>query len=221
MKMKIILSILFVLLLSGCNIEYNIEIKEDKTYNETLYIKNMKKTNMSYQDVRNAFYEKLPDYKISTPNYDSENIKATIENQSLSMIKHSEIVKYAYYSESKNKNEIILTPNTEMLDSIFYDIENEDKPTGAQINVKITLPFEVEYTNANDVKDNTYIWKIDKDNYKKIEIKFNSNQIKKTTKQKQNEKTFSIIIITFISISIISFIISTVIKYKNRNGGIK
>ena len=78
MKIKIILSIIFVLLLSGCNIEYNIEIKEDKTYNETLYIKNMKKTNMSYQDVRNAFYEKLPDYKISTPNYDSENIKATI-----------------------------------------------------------------------------------------------------------------------------------------------
>lgn len=192
-KIKILLILLNCILLSGCTVKYNIIIK-DKKITENVLITSLKdeiyneKTNCEYYKEnsekpiislnKNDIYISILDRekKIEGINYydtkyiDSDNecnfkLNYTYQLKDYSLAnqpkEYLNIFQVDYIDENNytiNVNGITAFPNFQSLTNIIVSIDIDD---------------EVTYHNADEVIDNTYIWKFDTDNYenKKLKLK--------------------------------------------------
>lgn len=218
-KKNIILLALSCILLTGCTVNYNLEIDmEDNTFKEKISgtvlneeieeDENATDTNIyNYllNDNQNAFYKNETDY------YEKE-IKENIND-----------VEYTYtytYNRENFKNSNILnscfTKTTiEEKDDNYYIILSGDFNCNyaKTTNISIKTKNKVLANNANKIKNKTYTWTIDKDNNKDLSlyITISKNQLEKTNILNWNTlKTVALIII--VSLSLICLF---VIKKKN------
>ena len=211
-KIKYILFIFVILLLTGCSGNYNLKFNKDLSVDEELIIA-IENNEDTYERTHQLF-EKA--------NIDSDKYEIMIEGEEVKIIykeKYSSFEKY--YLDSK------------LYKTLFKDIEYNKDNTGMSINaessfklddkdsknivnaydidnfkINISTPYSVRKSNADSVKDNTYTWNLNsKDTYKNISISYDY----------KNDKTASIILLVLmgvISLEIITYLIVYLLRNK-------
>lgn len=218
MKMLIICFIL--LILSGCTAEANItmdykgKVKEEvKLLIPSSRISNKEDRIDSYVQTAinnssklikagNYKYKIINDVKTNSGALlykDHDNICDFVKNTIFSqyLYKRIDCIENDYYYEIKS-----------VTNHISYCEECNDWPSIEKVDLKIELPISAAESNADDIKENTYIWKYDKltSNDKSIYLKISKDSLKKNEAkvelEKQNAKKLKKIlrIITIFSI---------------------
>ena len=176
MKNKIII-LLSLLLLTGCTVNYNLEINKD-TLNETItgtVTKEESSQDSNATGLSTVYSIINEDQK---PVYNKEELYQKELKESGNNINYT--FKYNYNIEDFVNSTIINTcfENKEIeeidnyysirLSGNFYCLYNK------KINIAVTSNLKVASNNADKIKDNTYIWTIDK-NTTDIELVVDKN----------------------------------------------
>ena len=209
-KIKYILLILIVFILTGCSGNYNLTFNKDLTINEEL--------NILIDNSNNAYERTLDLLK-----------KAEIDPDKYEIMIDKDKVKIVYKETYSSFENYYL--NSKLYRSLFENIEYEKDNTGLSINtnsrlklndknnqniinsydidnfkINVSIPFNVTDNNADSIKDNTYTWELNNsDTYKEINVRYDY----------RNDRTSSIvilIIIGVISLGIILYIVNYLIR---------
>lgn len=185
-RIKKIIVLLLIILLSGCTVDYNLTINDDSSVNEKVvakeYTNRMKsKTGLDGKESVNYLYKMFDrkdlNTKINTKNSNYETIStvtafhSSLEDYSNNFT--SDIFEKVNYK--KKKNIVTLTyKQSQMLSTTSSRAPIYDKVT-----VNINVPFKVTDHNADSVNKDTYTWNIEKDeDLRKIKISFDENNLK-------------------------------------------
>ena len=231
--MKKILLILFSLLLTGCTLNYDLEIKEDLTVIENIKVLD----NSSYFDKDGKVedtYKKIVDIAMHEKGYlkydylkenNSYGGKLTQTYASLEDYINKSLSYKEMYDEIRiDKNENIITINSIgdlKIEKVSYNVEDtSDVRIPENVYFSIQLPFKVESHNADkvDTDYNVYYWIIDENTTKdkNIEISFNTNNKHRSIKKFLDKIDYTIILIIGIIIMIGCFI-NNVLKKNDEN----
>lgn len=220
-KIKIIILICSIFLVSGCSVEYNLTIDEstmeedinaifDKATESEIANRMEKIRRTSYYNLdtrENEYYtfKKSEDENNIILNY---NYIYTSNN-----LYKSEAASRCYYKRIVNVTEDYITIDTDDQVSCFYK-DGEKQIDNIIVNIKTDLP--VVSNNADSIENNNYIWYINDNNYtnKPISIKIK----KERNEESFNFNNFSLIIVvaTIIILGLIIFFIIRV-KHKKNN----
>lgn len=212
-KNKILILLIILFLMTGCQAEYNLTIDND-TYTEsinmtvdnddTYNIQNLKENNqyISSSSTNGLIYEKTIE----------ENYDNTIFNY-----KHSfSFDEFRGTLNGKCFNKINLTESDGIYslyasDFICYG-EHEQTAESYKINIKTN--YNVINNNADEVNNNVYTWMIDKNNYsgKTINFQYSKQEVEIPVSKNVSPYLISAIVSVLI---FISFIFMN--KYKNNN----
>lgn len=238
-NIKKILIIFVLLILSGCTVESNITMdytgrvkEETKLLIPSEEISNKEERIESYVqtainnsskliETRNYKYDIINDVKTNSgallyKDYDNicDFVKNTIFSQYL--YKRIDCNENDYYYEIKSITE-----------HIDYCKECNDWPAIENVDLKINLPILATDNNADEVKNNTYIWKYDKatSSDKNIYLKISKESLKKNMakikEQKQRnehiKQSLGIIFIIIILLGLIFVSIKLYKKYKKKS----
>ncbi len=221
-KIVLILSLIF---LSGCSVEYNLNIDDDQ-YLEDLTL-TTSSTSQDYENLKNYSWPKPIDYTVTgyseapekqdgVTYYDylnnSNDNQASITykyDMSESQIKKSAIIHNCFTSiniyNSDNSKTLQTSSGFECFDK-YPPLEN------VTVNIKTTK--EVVDNNADFVNNNTYTWVINKANAstKSIYLELNNST---TQEEEVSQEGLSIEIILII-IGVFIILLVVLIKLKNR-----
>lgn len=189
---KLLLLIPLILLVTGCRVDYKIEINKDLSVVEQV---NMSESAEYFSSRYKEFPKTILDSIFNSGNrkqmlidndyqYDDStmyaypSILATKNYSSLDEFSRKTIFKDEFFGSVTTKTEGNLV-TFEATDLIEYDPENTELYDVSDCNVSITLPYTVTNTNADshDIKTNTYKWKISSEKPKEIKITFDKNKI--------------------------------------------
>lgn len=212
---KNILLLLSILLLTGCTIDYNLEIKNNKIFEDISGSVLEEEYELKEEDTDvNLFYNLL--FFDQTPVLNGTDVY----NKNIENIDNG--VKYNFKHTYKNDFDKSRVINScfenvdirEEKDYYYVDLSGEFYCLYAdKINVNVKTKYAVINHNADNIKDNTYTWIIDKNN-KEIHAVISKNIINNTsTESKPNYFR----IIGFIVLIILSGI--TYFMYKKKNSG--
>lgn len=226
---KLSISLLMLIVLSGCTVDYNLEITKDLIIDETINI-NEKTIKINKQVLDEEFFidSLIDDYK-KLNNYSTYMFEKNINNSESIVIarKHylgiedyknnNEAYKmifedytisnqgnvYTFAYKINNKNDILLFKEDELYDSLVNDI-----------NFNITLPFKVleENSDSMDEKQSKYTWKINKEQeLKDIVIVFD------ISKEPLKKETIGLFAIAGLFALLVVIVIFGFYKYKRFN----
>lgn len=221
-NIKLFLSLLIVLLLSGCTVEYNLSFV-NKQLNEEI---NVSLSGPDYQ-VNNV--ESLKNYKLLAI---SQGLDQIAYNSSYKDTGSEFIAnyKYTYSINNFNKNNIIrqcydsfsLTQDDDyyllVTNNTFKCLAVTDYTFVDSYKIRITTNHKVVEHNADEVKGDTYIWNItnsnnDVDVTKPINIKFSKELIQESPFKQLSKVIIPLLIILLIG-GILLFIVN---KSKNKD----
>lgn len=182
-RIKKIVLLLIIILLSGCSVEYNVIINEDSSVNEKVVAKEMTKRmkiitgldeKKSVNYLYNMFDRKGKKTRISTSTSGADTISTvTCYHSSLNKYKKSfdsDVFEKPVITENgnivtityKQKEQLSSSPNS----TLIYD----------SIVFKIKIPFKVVSNNANSINKDVYSWNIKKDEeLKTIKISYDKS----------------------------------------------
>ena len=215
--MKKIYLILALLLLSGCSINYNLDIEDDGLFKEiitgTVTSKELDDTNSTNVDIYS--------YSLNTATPLIDN-KGQYKKEITDKNKYKEF-KYTYTFDNNYKSSNILnTCFTYVLFDESEDYYNIDLygpfkcMYSDKINISVTSKYAITDNNADKVNKNTYTWT--------IKDKVNANihlEVNKKIEYKESNKKYA-----FTTIRIVSFIILLILSavtyylYKKRESDI-
>ena len=237
---KVIILILLLLFLSGCEAEYNVIISEKNIQDELIVnnfnISSWNQGNPSYKDRINGYYEKFnlavskdtPGYpeissKIKGYNYYKKELINTTSNYGLKFsyshnyndyTKSPLLVFYGKGNITNNYQKLIIDSGSGADFTAFngYSLLNE-------LNINITSDYLVLNHNADKQENNTYSWKITKNNYqdKTIHIEIDKTRKAKTNLIDNKNLKYINTILIILGIFIILFIIRTLLKVSKSN----
>lgn len=218
MKIKNIILLMVVLFITGCTVDYDLTFDENSVEEKINIILETtdEKENAIHMDNEEyyAIIEKdkaLPYKKIKD---ESGNYNFTY-NYSLSDFKKSRFTNcYDAYSLI-NEQGYVTFSTTKEFKCLVYDYMTIDN-----VNINIKTDYKVVENNADEIRDNTYIWHINSENSdnKPILFKYNTKQKRKLSFQewlKNNMQNIIIIAIIFSVFILVS--ISIFIKHKKVN----
>lgn len=226
---KKILIMLVVLFLTGCNVTYNIEIKDDKILEKTGVFLNESDIIITNADINgntdsqmslneivdyyyneglNAFHNKVLNdslYKKEKINKDGDVGLRFSYDYNYANYNDSFMVKYCtdnnIFKNDKKYISIDVEDGFDVFDwDVYQQLEN--------LTIKIKTNYKVVENNADSVKGNNYEWIIDRDNYKEKNIHL---KIKKN----RNIKFSFLPIIIIIGVGVIGVISFYIIKTKH------
>ena len=188
MNLKKILSILFILICCGCNAKYELDFTDDKIVEKLTVSTNS--NNMSNEDIYEKYNKSIT--TIGGKNYYNFEIKEN-KNDSLKL-------NYNYEFNTSNFNTSYITKNCF---STFKFANDEEKyyilaqgnfkclyyqyAKLDSLDVSIKTNHNVIENNADEVKNNEYIWHIDLNNIENINIKLiTDNKVSKQSKKEKN-----------------------------------
>lgn len=232
MKKRLLFIICFVLLLTGCDVNYSVTINEDETFDEKItmsFLKNASDGN----NLTIAEDDKTP---ISvSPNEDKfYNAKIVDKGNTYDMVytyKHDiDSIKRAYFIANcypqmqitNNDEEIVINSGDG-----FACFIGDDGLKADSVKINITTKLKVLNNNADSVSGNTYTWNINANNYLNKNIYFRLERVNNNgslssleeeivTKDGASSLTFVIVI----SIIIVAGLIYLFVRYKrNKNNG--
>ena len=189
MKKKIILGCLGILFLSGCTVDYNLEITEanfreetivktDTTteppeeFNGTLLVDLFKNVSDEYN------YEPIYFNNVNNNYLGSDNALGTV-NYSVNTYVENNYLGYRFSHLFDNKDIVRSNAIKQCFEELsiqnhegYVMLRTNNKcdlfdlyPLLDNLNIKIKTDLEVIVSNADNVDGNTYIWNINRDNY--------------------------------------------------------
>lgn len=235
---KIILIILISFIITGCDAIYTVELKSSEI-NETLEINNYDKSSwnsgeyskmidlVSSSNVATDYRNEVPESNTKIDGINYYNINKLTENNNLGVKYQANFIKDEYqYSTlafentpefNYNLNSKYLNINTGIIDA-FSRYSSLNKLT-----IKLKTNHEVIENNADEIKEDTYFWYIDQNNYliKKINLKLSSahtiNQLNILELDEDNYFGSSTLIALYSILGLILLIISVIIFFKVKN----
>ncbi len=216
MKFKYFLLTCFVLLLSGCSFEYNVEITPDNIgESNNIYIENVNKSN-----IEKNVYDLILKYVGSFDELGVEKSKIIKKNDIYGMSFYRNFnfsdyknlstfsLCYDNYKIVNNGNRVVIATSKEF--KCFDKFEELD-----DVIINITTDLDVISSNADYVDNNKYTWFINKDNAndKSISFIFDNNR---KIKIEKSIGAFGIVVISLLVIGIIVIIIRLRGKRKNK-----
>ena len=214
MKKRTIYHLILLLLLTGCTVNYDLEIENNNFYeNITGNVLNSELSNDGRTDMN------LYDYLINNDQQVFENNSNIVYNKALNSKENSKDFQYSYNFTEANFQ------NSRLLNSCFdkFSFSNDENKFYIhaygkfkclytnKININIKTNNNVISHNASSVKKNTYSWVIDDKNVNEANIFIVINK-------QNNEKEIHLNllkIIGFIIITILSIICIFIVKKKN------
>ncbi len=193
---KIVLIFVYILILSGCTAEYNINIDKDLIIDETIVLGdstyNIKKQNLNVDSfIDSILYEFDTD-----PNYSMYVYEKDIKESFVNVKAKTIYLDFLGYNRNNNVKENLFSKLNIYEDNGTYTFEYKIKPKDQikifneseslydslidEVTVNITLPFQVEKHNADSyiAHTGTYTWNYSKNSkLKDINIKFNTNKM--------------------------------------------
>lgn len=228
-RIKKILLLLIILLVSGCTVNYNLTINPDSSINLTITASENTntlkvRTNLEEKEAVNYFYNeyKNPDVN-SEMNYVSngDSTTATIRAS------FSNIEDYIYDYQSDIFDKPIVSSTGDIVKFNFSQMIPLDKSLVNSliydsIVVNIKIPFKVISNNADSIDEeyNIYSWNINKDGkLKTIEFEYDKSQL--NTKDNDDDFKFGNISLQYhhiviIGLVIIIVVITLIVAIKNK-----
>lgn len=177
-KIKILFIVLAIIILTGCKGEYNLTINKDLSLTESV--------NLSI-DNKDDVYDKT--IKLFENNNIDESMYDINQTEEYVNIKYKEEFKNFedYFLNSKFYSRILsdedyIKDNKKISYRGFSNLKIDDNVTNSNLNnsfyienlkINLNVPFNVEESNADSVKDNTLTWILDEDDtYKMINFSF-------------------------------------------------
>lgn len=177
-KIKILFIVLAIIILTGCKGEYNLTINKDLSLTESVNLSIDNKDDVYDKTVKlfenNNIDESMYDinqteeyvnikYKEEFKNFEDYFLNSKFYSRILSdedYVKDNKKISYRGFSNLKLDDNV----SNSNLNNSFY-IEN--------LKINLNVPFNVEESNADSVKDNTLTWILDEDDtYKMINFSF-------------------------------------------------
>ncbi len=215
-KVKIFIIVMFLILLSGCDATYELNIKNDKITEKLTVIETDKsifdKVNDAGWTVRDSFEAFLTgddfadeDYKAKSLNTDDE-LGIEYTSSSSKSVDNLSILNQCYTNYKVNINDDIVTVDTGTDFGCYEYYENLDK-----IKVILKTNHKVISTNADSMEDGSYIWNITKEGNKQIQISYYESIVDNSL----SLKTIMLIVGIIVIIGIAFVVIYNKIKNKN------
>ncbi len=192
---KIILMFIFIVLLTGCTAEYNLNINKDFIIDEDIIIRDsifsVKKQNLDVD----SFVELNVDGYKSDPRYSMYMYEKVVDNSYAKVIAKTTYLDFLSYKQNNivkaslfdtfniinNGNTYIFAYKLKPRDEIkIFEEEDLYGSLIDEVKINITLPFEVTSNNADKVNldTGTYTWKYSKNGVlKDINLEFNANKM--------------------------------------------
>lgn len=185
--LKVLVLIIFVFLLSGCTVNYNIELDQDGMTEKSIFTldgskESEKRVNDLYKtplvayydmDVNKSFY-----YKAEKSKKDNNNILTYTYRFKNTQLRSSPLVEGCYYKRNVMiDDDYIVLQTDERVTCLFedgYQLVDELK-----INIRTRL--NVVEQNADYHDGNTYTWVINKNNYTNKPIYFKVEKMEEKT----------------------------------------
>ena len=206
-KIRTVLLLISVLLLSGCSGIYNLRINDDLSVEEKINLKipfsneNFDKTNKLFDD-----------NNVDKQNYDivasDDNIKInynkkydSVEDYILNSKLYKQLFENIDYSNNGEELKLSAEAPLKLDDS---NISNAFDVSLLQINIE--TPLKIISTNSSSISNDTNTWSLNKDTtYKKIYIKLGINN--------KNSNYISTIVLTLIIIISVVSIITILLRF--------
>ena len=211
---KIISLLLISLLLSACQVNYDIDINDIYECSEKIIINGFDENiaNISYNSFINILNDKS-EKKYIINSFDPNNIIIENNKCNLNDLTKSKMMEDYITSFQITNRYINIVFDEEKFGYLFsYPEDEEIKSTGLVLTVNLTVPFEVTKSNATYSNGNTYTWVFDKG----IEFPHMVIQYEKINKGDYISKTMLISAIFIVSVVII-FVIFIILKNKKTN----
>lgn len=217
MKIKKIILTSFIILLCGCHANYEIRLEDDKVQ-ENLDItiqKNETNSNEYNQDntktIRSGENDNYYNYQVKENTDDKITINYNYEfdkdSYNSSYIARNCFSTFKYLLDDE-KYYLFAQGNFKCL---YYKYTKLDT-----LDIKITTNHNVLENNADEIKEDEYIWHVNLENLNDIKIKFvTDNKINKTITKKQN--TNIIIAVASASAVILILLLLLYIRHKRVN----
>lgn len=184
-RVKKIVLLICIILLTGCQATYEININ-DNTISEKL---KLIETNTSIFDVRDEtgwtlrelYSSLLVSDQFSSNNYNVKSLSndnrlgVEYKSKNLESVLNSSILNQCYINPSVEVKNDIVYIDTGIQFQCFEYYE-----TLESIKIVLKTNHKVVSTNASEQKGNSYIWNFTKDSDKRIEVIYYQNEIKKS-----------------------------------------
>ena len=185
MKKKILILILLIFMISGCSVEVNVDISDNKIkesnditiYQNAIYTKDILRTSFrNYIPIyaSDLIVDTVPDQPFSDVLYYNKNTTDLGNGYRFNYSYDFDIDKYGDartikdgfrdYSYSYRNDIISLSTDSEGL--IYFN----DYPLLEEVTINIKTDYLVEENNADKVNGNTYTWVFNKESKKSIKI---------------------------------------------------
>jgi hypothetical protein len=196
-KIKYVLVIFIILLFTGCSGNYNLKFNKDLSVEEELNVI-IENTDDNYERTYSIFEQSGIDskkYEIAIVDegirikykekYDSFDEYYLDSNLYKMFFKNIEFTKDETGMKINAKNILKLDDKGSQNIINSYDIDD--------LKINMIIPFSVNKTNADTKKNNTYTWKLNKnDTYKEINMNFSYEQ----------DKIYGIVILSLIGLAV-------------------
>lgn len=237
-KIKLILIIMVMFLLSGCEANYSLYIDKDVFNETTTVLANSGELNtydsqtyLTMKQKIDLYYKKYVDIVYQNPYYNPylDDPQKGINYYNKELINNGKGYgfKYSYNFNKENylnsniintffkNNNSVLNDNKYILNVYtFNGFERYNDLT--QVTINITTDLEVKKSNADSVYDNVYTWTITKDDALNKKIYLELVNINKLDKKTENKIIIIIILLIFI-VGLLSYAILNKKRLKNNS----
>ena len=182
-KIKIILLVLLVLILTGCKGEYNLEINKDLSLKEEINF-SIDNTGDTYDKTIELFENNNIDDSLYRVTQNDEYVNVHYEEEFTSFEDY--ILNSKFYSMFFG-NEDFKKDNKSIYYKGLANLKLDDNSNSSNLNnsyyisnmnINLTIPFVIKDHNADSVNGNTLTWILDEENTFK-NIKFSFDYLKK------------------------------------------
>ncbi len=223
MKKRLLFIICFVLLLTGCDVNYSVTINEDETFDEKITMSFLK-TPSDGNNLTIAEDDKTPISVMpnETKFYDSEIIDKGNTYDMVYTYNHDmDSIKTAYFIANCYPGMRITNDEEEIVINSgdgFACFIGDDGLKADSVKINITTKLKVLNNNADNVSGNTYTWVINENNYLAKNIYFRlerpNNNGGLGTEIMKKDSASSLTAVVVLSIIIVAALIYLLVRYK-------
>lgn len=223
MKKRLLFIICFVLLLTGCDVNYSVTINEDETFDEKITMSFLK-TPSDGNNLTIAEDDKTPISVMpnETKFYDSEIIDKGNTYDMVYTYNHDmDSIKTAYFIANCYPGMRITNDEEEIVINSgdgFACFIGDDGLKADSVKINITTKLKVLNNNADNVSGNTYTWVINENNYLAKNIYFRLERANNNgglgTEIMKKDSASSLTAVVVLSIIIVAALIYLLVRYK-------
>ena len=228
-KIKYVLIAFIIIFLTGCNVEYDLDINEDKSVSEKVIA--TENTNKMESWTKSKGSQSIT-YLYNLYKRDGvSDVKTSVKDKNTTAVvtkSHSNIEEYAQDFSSDIFDEVEVTKK----DGVVSFTASQTKMLGGtssysplydEVIVKIRIPYVVVDNNADSVNRNVYTWNINKnEGLKTINFTYKEDNKVNSLNVKINDKTYNINygIIVLSGIIVLLLIIFIIVSIKNKKNNV-